>query len=399
MNEDSSHLQSFIKSAFPQIIKRINAPSPVGLSIMSKLYDMTLKARNSYSINLKNMRESELTLLDASEPHNIDNYIPPEIILHIKSVKKYHKTFTFLHNGKTCNVYFYYPIYPNDPISKTKAHNFFHQAVYKIYLWLYISDHFANKSCSHTLNLKFYFTNLKKRLPNRRHSPLDTIHVNTAFTYGCTPVNEINLFRKEEWFKVFIHETFHSLGFDFCNSNFAAVDQALGTTFSVKTDFKIYETYCETWAETMYFLFLSFFTTNSKDAALDKFGKILRLETCYSMFQCSKVLGHSALSYSRVIDTSKSAPKYSELSPVFSYYVVKSLVLFSWNDFIQWCHTNNSNIFQFKNSQASAVKFVELIGKLSRNAEYSECISLMERASGVQDDFIRTNTRMTMYEY
>ena len=65
-----------------------------------------------------------------------------------------------------------------------------------------------------------YSTELTKNLPNSNIDILDQIHVNTAFTYSCIEQsNEIVIFRKEEWLKVLIHESFHNFGLDFSDMN------------------------------------------------------------------------------------------------------------------------------------------------------------------------------------
>ena len=35
--------------------------------------------------------------------------------------------------------------------------------------------------------------------------------------------------------------------------------------------------------------------------------------------------------------------QYKENTPVFSYYIIKSILLFHFNEFIGWCNENNSN--------------------------------------------------------
>ena len=64
-----------------------------------------------------------------------------------------------------------------------------------------------------------YFTSLKKKLPNSNIHILGENNVNTAFTHTCPVNSEIVIFRKEEWFKVLMHETFHNFALDFSNMN------------------------------------------------------------------------------------------------------------------------------------------------------------------------------------
>ena len=61
------------------------------------------------------------------------------------------------------------------------------------------------------INIKnlYLFTNHKKLLPSKEII-LNTSHVNSAYTYACRE-DTMTIFRQEEWFKVFIHETFHCM--------------------------------------------------------------------------------------------------------------------------------------------------------------------------------------------
>ena len=70
-------------------------------------------------------------------------------------------------------------------------------------------------------------TPIKKVLPSSPFVILSPTHANTAVTTTCTADGEICLFRKEEIFKVFIHETFHSLGLDFSSMSNTALNSKM----------------------------------------------------------------------------------------------------------------------------------------------------------------------------
>ena len=61
----------------------------------------------------------------------------------------------------------------------------------------------------------YILLHLSKSLPDTNTSTLGPDNVNTAFTLACSPNSEMVIFRREEWKKVFIHETFHTYGLDF----------------------------------------------------------------------------------------------------------------------------------------------------------------------------------------
>ena len=74
---------------------------------------------------------------------------------------------------------------------------------------------YASSECVSKINIVIYLTPFKKVLPDNSIAILDVENANSAVTLACHNPGEIIIYRKEEWFKVFIHETFHSFGLDF----------------------------------------------------------------------------------------------------------------------------------------------------------------------------------------
>ena len=83
-----------------------------------------------------------------------------------------------------------------------------------MFVWLYMCYQYSDINCAKTLDIYLFFTPFKKILPSRNTEILGAEHVNTGFSYQCSPNGEIIIYREEEWMKVFIHETFHAFGFD-----------------------------------------------------------------------------------------------------------------------------------------------------------------------------------------
>ena len=88
----------------------------------------------------------------------------------------------------------------------------------KMFIWLKILNFYNTQSCSRRIKIFCYLTPFKKVLPDNQLVVLDQKNCNTAVTTGYTENGEILLYRKEEFFKVFIHgKTFHVYGLDFSN--------------------------------------------------------------------------------------------------------------------------------------------------------------------------------------
>jgi hypothetical protein len=401
MNADTVQLNNFVKTELSEIMKNIEPASPLGMSTISKLYDMILKSHRAFHKNAHMIQETELKLLPKMEPRSIISEIPASIRNHINSYTLLYKQWTFSCNSRNCIVHMYYPT--EDPSKKQIIQRFFKNAIYKIYLWVHVSSSFTSKSCPSIINMHFYFTDFKKTKPNKKKNPLDIIHLNTAFATGCEAETTIHLFRKEEWFKVFIHKTFHVYGFDFSNMDCSKLDANVRSLFPIvqseNSEFRLYEAYVELWADVINILFLSAVTSKTKAAAMQKFSEMLKREQAYSLYQCSKILNHYDLSYANLLQTSTSHT-YIELSYAFSYFVIRSMLFVSWNKFIIWCHANNKNILQFNKTQPGMNRFFHLVDQVHLEPRFLEALTHLEqwwKTKRSSDSFVLNNMRMTVY--
>ena len=126
-------------------------------------------------------------------------------------------------------------------------------------------DSLSSAKCSKNLELYLYLTPFKKELPDNQMTILDAKHVNTAFTSGCRENTQIVLYRSEEWFKVFIHETFHNFGLDFSDMNLSSVNKRIKDIFNMNIEYNLYESYCETWARIINTMFFTYFSIPDKE--------------------------------------------------------------------------------------------------------------------------------------
>lgn len=264
----------------------------------------------------------------------------------------------------------------------------------KIELWLLIAFHYAPAQCSNILNVQIYMTDIKKTLPVNGGVPIEPEHANTAFTTGCNVETNIVLFRREEWFKVFIHETFHCLGLDF-SDHIDTGKQTLLHVFNIKSDMRLFETYCEMWADTM-----NLIVCNVLD--YDKFNvrkimnltcKQLNIERGFAMFQAAKVLRHYNTTYSELFNKD-TPPKFVEKTEVFSYYVLRSLLMFDLNRFYNWCLRNNQGSLAFINPAINVPRFVKNLDL--HNKDYIDTLNDIDvRKLGRGCKFVRETMRMT----
>jgi len=282
-------------------------------------------------------------------------------------------------------------------------------------VWLYIVDRYSSKKCAPDLKIFIYHTNLLKQIPKTNIEILDESHINTAFTRTCPTISEIVVFRKEEWFKVFIHETFHNFGMDFSDMDVTGVTKRILKLFPVASEVNMFESYTEFWARIMNALFCSYIHTKKKtniDDFLEHAAVFINFERSYTLFQMVKVLDFMDLDYADMYANTQQAQQlratmYKEKTSVLSYYILTSILINNYQEFLEWCVVNNTNIFQFKKTKTclnSLCKFVETKYKTRKFLQEVECTKQIlnhvkqEQPKHLDVQYLLTNLRMTMCE-
>jgi hypothetical protein len=266
---------------------------------------------------------------------DVSSYIPKSIRAGILRKMENSRVFQWRIGKRTVQIHI---------ISTKLSNRVILEMIYRMYLWLSIVFRYASPHCAKKLDVFIYLSGDTKRVPVSSRGVIDREHVNTAFTTSCQPEIEIHIFREEEWFKVFIHECFHCFGLDFSGMSGASRgDRVIKGYFGLNPafDLRIYEAYTETWAEIVHTLMHSFLYSRSRswENVFRHFAKSLKVEQAFSAFQCCKVLAHNGLSYRDICG--RSMGRYNEKSNVFSYYILKSALLYHTGDFIDWCIAHN----------------------------------------------------------
>ena len=154
------------------------------------------------------------------------NAFPTEIRKHIDEYSLSLITYSFHLFNRNINILFL--MENGNPEHHLKIYNNY---VDYMLVWLYIVNKYASRSCSTELKIYIYHTSLLKILPSSNINILNENNINTAFTRTCPKDSEIVVFRKEEWFKAFIHETFHNFGLDFSDMNQSACNSRILSIF------------------------------------------------------------------------------------------------------------------------------------------------------------------------
>lgn len=221
--------------------------------------------------------------------------------------------------------------------------------------WLYYLDQTfpISPKCSKNLTVYLFLTDYKKKIPGYKEScgTLEEIHINSAFTYSCMENNQIIIFRKEEWFKVFMHETMHALGMDFSHiDNTKITSKLIHACFGgvESKDLRIYESYSEFWAEIFHILFLVYerFEKSNYDSFIHKkVSRMIQNEKEWSCIQANKILKYYSISYrpDLFIPNDRAGPNYIEMNNVaiFSYYILKCILYLNLENMLKWCQDHN----------------------------------------------------------
>lgn len=335
-------------------IEKFKYPEIMG--IFSKFYNQLIEAekyiQKNYKIDTGKINKIQNTTR-IPKPSDFD-YILKDIQNHIHSVSEHSYTFEceiINRRVKICIIY----SNPREDVKK---------CLYKILIWLHvISNYVTDSTCSKQLNVYIYLTELLKCLP-KNNEIINKIHVNTGYTTSCSPSSNIVIYRREEWFKVFIHESIHNLGLDFSNMNNKITRESMLNIFPVKSDVKLYEAYTDAWAKIINVILCSYFTLNVNifNNYMNNIFKLMNLERTHCFLQVIKILDYKGLKYTDLYDkASDKKSKYYEKTSVLSYYILNAVILNDFEEFFMWCIKNNKNILQFDNTEEKQIAFCKFI--------------------------------------
>lgn len=394
----SNELIDFIKN---HISNKINIPktkfSINSKKLLSNIFEHMLNGEKAFEN--ANIKEKWIDFEKDKLPKGFDYDYSPEIARNqIESMQKFGCVYSFSLNGRNIQVTIIIP--------RTITKNDCNDKIKRIFIWLYIATKYSNYECSRNLNIYIYLTDLTKVLPSN-HKRIQQENANTGFTTTCNTTSEIHIFRSEEWFKVLLHETFHNLGLDFSGVNNDGIDHCIYKIFPLNCEQKYFETYCEMWAETINAMFVSFLSSKNKNIEnmIKKTTDILKIEREFSIFQCVKVLHFYGIKYTDLYENTPSAAharihKYKETTPVFSYYILKSIMMFFIDDYIDWCASNNQMSINFNKNPNNLIKYCQFIREHYKNPSYIESIKSIEKnvLNKKHPKNIMETLRMTVYE-
>jgi hypothetical protein len=394
-------------------------------SFVLRIYDLLQKGQKiSETIRPKTIPlhwVTNETMTTGPNFHFVDEAIRERITV----LSKVETTYSFSLHGHSVAITFLFPFSEQDDthVSLQTMQTYFDTCFHSLFLWLTVAFPLSHKDCSRELNYYIYMTDAVKLIPHHG-AIMDKIHVNTGATNSCLLNNSIYVYRWEEWLKVSIHETFHSLGMDFSEHAFpednltnCLFESNIKRLFPIQEDISIlvYETYTEWLAETMHVCIFSFFKlwrksrNDLKHSSLTPnhffrmFMKHWERERTFSCLQFAKIMVHQGLSWTDCIEGSQKISRYQENTNVFAYYILKTILLFHYEASFQWLMEENKGSLQFDKTKtkAHAESFCMLFKKHYSSPAFVKTILHMEEwcKKTRQDVTLERKTlRMTLFE-
>jgi hypothetical protein len=283
-----------------------------------------------------------------------------------------------------------------------------------MYSWLYICIKYSSKKCANTLNIYIYHTPYNKTIPKKNTEILGTEHINSAYTTPCVKDGEIVIYRKEEWFKIFIHETMHIYGFDFSSYYPISLVNNVKEIFPINSDFELSETYSEIWARIINCAFISFLSLKPREN-INKYlmymDILIQIEKLFSLKQMVYVLDYMGLTYNDLYSKNNKSvilrdTMYRENTNVFCYYILTAMFIDDFQGFLSWCKNNNtikdmkkgnySSFIHFHYSDENIEDFGTYIKQIYKCNEFLNSIAYIEKQTRVKKD---NTLRMSIVEF
>ena len=244
------------------------------------------------------------------------------------------------------------------------------------------------------INIELWLSNKKKNLPPPREIKfIGSKEVNSGCNTFSNKGNKVSIWRKEELPKVLIHELIHSLSLERHN-DYDILQQFVYKYFDVKIDnnLNLFECYVEIMADIV-------------NIMIDGGGKkYFRLELIHCVFQVGKILNYFGYTtweeFYREggwIEGGKT-DRYNQKSNVFSYFIMRSLILYNLDDFITLCFSKNTEHFLKQHFESRLL--LDIMKKTLLDDNYknlvNKCINL--NMKGDKSKLEYNNLRMTCVE-
>jgi hypothetical protein len=263
--------------------------------------------------------------------------------------------------------------------------------------WLKVVTQYTNEYVCHSrpLLINIMLSNLKKVLPSPTCSSDDCEiqkpMVNTGFSDKCS---NIVIYRKEEWFKVFVHETIHNYTLDFALNANSNSTREIRKYFGINKNIEVrlFEAYTESLARLMNALLMAY---DHETTNLKRFIQLaetnIQLERLNGYFQTCKILNYLNIDLDGM-------QNYDEETSNLSYYIICGILYSDYQDYIEWLYKHNvpGRILQFDNDNTDEKQdqFVSFIKEKYKSDSYKRNLSEFKKLFSKTQPHTYLNTYM-----
>jgi len=380
---DSEEMMTFMMSDFSRFLKKRTPEEEERLDRIMRNFYNDIGIAHHYIALMWRLNRIKREVREIHTQHEVNHsslikssFVPERIQTYIKANVKGILEYSGSICGKSVKISLY--LMTNSQFNELGKYD---KLVLRMMTWLRFIFPFMRRKCCTTLKVFGYMTPIKKQTPSYTFTIIGPSHANSGLTNECPVNGEICIYRQEEFFKVFMHESFHSLGMDFSGMPATALTNKMKKLFPITSTMDTSEAYSEFWACIMNCLFTAYYlTADSKNIGQSIFLEdvktrddfllyadyCIHFEVMFALFQCIKVLRCMGLYYTGLYKKDKISTKtrqylYKEETNVFAYYILKALLLFNNYDFMVWCGINNDNILSFSRRQENLSKFYTFI--------------------------------------
>lgn len=236
-----------------------------------------------------------------------------------------------------------------------------------------------------TYNITIYNTTLKKGLYHGFKNMIEPKHINSGYYFFDPTMNQGNvvIYRKEEWFKVLIHELFHNFNLDFSTSRIC-YKSMFSDVFFVKSEMLLNEAFVEFWARTINCALVAY--KNINQITLEQFTSVFNLniniETIFALHQAIHLLEIFGLNYEQIINKKNAKSTellYRENTNAFVYYVVTPIFMYNFDSTVQWFTNNEFNMLKYNKDEREVMIFNYYLKSLISKKSLLSIISDIEK--------------------
>ena len=327
------------------------------MNVYNKMKNIIYNYSNQNNITYKNQ--------ELHDGHSIlthvfktSSFISPTIINYIKS----NLTHYYLIEHDNNSIYYF--VKSNTKHKTLSTNKKINKDINEICRIIYTMKILFNRTNKNNKQVLYYFpTPLKKRINNDSHilgvnecntgySNLESLYEKKEDIDCCHSNGSIYIFRKEEHYKVLIHELIHACYKD-QDMILSKENELFSKNFCINKQILLNESYTETIATilNLFYLHIILYNFNSKiNKNMSILDNMYINETKYSFYTMAKILKfykiNSINDFTKYSNQKGCNTVFLQGTNVFSYYIVKPLLLYNINKFSSFLkkYTDNFSV-------------------------------------------------------